>query len=150
MTRRETYAEDIPYGTTTVEDDRYYKGYEVTLSAGVPGQQEVTADVTYIDGERVGETRIGTPVVLSEPVNERVLVGTLPILTYLPSGGGSSDSFMWPVKGGYVTAGLYGYPGPHRHGHRRPRGHRDPRRQGRPGHLRHQLCPSGPTASRCG
>ena len=111
VTRRETYVENIPYGTTTVEDDRYYKGYEVTLSAGVYGQQEVTADVTYIDGERVGENRIGTPVVLSEPVNERVLVGTLPILTYLPSGGSSSDSFMWPVKGGYVSAGLYGYPG---------------------------------------
>ncbi len=111
VTRRETYTEEIPYGTTTVEDNRYYKGYEVTISAGIPGEQEVTADVTYIDGEKVGETRIGTPVVLSEPVNAQVLVGTLPILTYLPSGGNSSDSFMWPVKGGYVTAGLYGYAG---------------------------------------
>lgn len=111
VTRRETYTEDIPYGTTTVEDNRYYKGYQVTISAGINGKQEVTADVTYIDGEKVGENRIGTPVVLQEPVNAQVLVGTLPILTYLPSGGSSSDSFMWPVKGGYMSAGLYGYAG---------------------------------------
>lgn len=111
VTRRETYTEDIPYGTTTVEDSRYYKGYQVTISAGINGKQEVTADVTYIDGEKVGENRIGTPVVLQEPVNAQVLVGTLPILTYLPSGGSSSDSFMWPVKGGYMSAGLYGYAG---------------------------------------
>ena len=83
----------------------------VTLSSGINGEQEVTADVTYIDGEKVGETRIGEPVVLREPVNAQVRVGTMPILTYLPSGGNSSESFMWPVKGGYVSAGLYGYYG---------------------------------------
>ncbi len=111
VTRREVYTEDIPYGTTNVEDSRYYKGYQVTLSAGVNGKQEVTADVTYIDGEEVSENRIGAPVVLQEPVNARVMVGTMPILTYLPSGENSSDSFMWPVKGGKVSAGLYGYYG---------------------------------------
>lgn len=111
VTRREVYTETIPHGTTNIEDSRYYKGYAVTLSAGIDGEQEVTADVTYIDGDKVGETRIGTPVVLREPVNAQVRVGTLPILTYLPSGGNSSDSFMWPVKGGYVSAGLYGYYG---------------------------------------
>lgn len=111
VTRREVYTETIPYGTTNIEDSRYYKGYSVTLSSGINGEQEVTADVTYIDGEKVGETRIGEPVVLREPVNAQVRVGTMPILTYLPSGGNSSESFMWPVKGGYVSAGLYGYYG---------------------------------------
>lgn len=111
VTRREVYTEDIPYSTINVEDKRYYKGYQVPISAGVNGKQEVTADVTYIDGEQVGETRIGTPVVLQEPVSARMLVGTMPILTYLPGGGNSSESFMWPVKGGRVSAGLYGYRG---------------------------------------
>lgn len=111
VTRREVYEEDIPYDTTSIEDNRYYKGYSVTLSAGINGRQEVTADVTYIDGKEVSETRIGTPVVLREPVNAQVRVGTMPILTYLPNDGTSSDSFMWPVKGGKVSAGLYGYAG---------------------------------------
>ena len=111
VTRREVYTEEIPYSTTNVEDSRYYKGYQVTLSAGINGKQEVTADVTYIDGEQVSESRIGAPVVLQEPVNARVMVGTMPILTYLPGGGNSSESFMWPVKGGKVSAGLYGYRG---------------------------------------
>lgn len=111
VTRREVYDEEIPYGTTNIEDSRYYKGYAVPISAGVNGLQTVTADVTYIDGEKVAETRIGTPEVLREPVNAQVRVGTMAILTYLDPSSTGSNSYLWPVKGGYVSAGLYGYYG---------------------------------------
>lgn len=111
VTRREVYEEEIPYGTTDIEDGRYYKGYAVPISAGVNGLQEVTADVTYIDGEKVGENRIGAPEVLREPVNAQRRVGTMPILTYLDPSSTGSNSYLWPVKGGYVSYGLYGYYG---------------------------------------
>ena len=109
VTRREVYEEDIPYGTTNIEDSRYYVGYAVTLSSGVNGVQEVTADVTYIDGERVEENRLGTPLVLREPVNAQVRVGTMAILTSLDPGSSGNNSYMWPVKGGKITVGLWGY-----------------------------------------
>lgn len=109
VTRREVYEEDIPYGTTNIEDDRYYIGYAVTLSSGIDGVQEVTADVTYIDGEKVNETRLGTPVVLQEPVNAQVRVGTMAILTHLDPNSSGNNSYMWPVRGGYISNGLWGY-----------------------------------------
>lgn len=111
VTRREVYDEEIPYGTISIEDSRYYKGYSVPISAGINGLQTVTADVTYIDGEQVAETRIGTPEVKREPVDAQVRVGTMAILTYLDPSSSGSNSYMWPVKGGYVSAGLYGYYG---------------------------------------
>ena len=59
----------------------------------------------------MAETRIGTPEVKREPVDAQVRVGTMAILTYLDPSSSGSNSYMWPVKGGYVSAGLYGYYG---------------------------------------
>ncbi|MEA5012680.1 MAG: M23 family metallopeptidase [Angelakisella sp.] len=110
VTRREEYDEDVPFGETKVENDQYYVGYTATISNGIPGEQRVVADVTYVDGQKVGENRISVEVT-KDPVNKRVVVGTKQLLQYLPSGSDTSGSFMWPVDGGYMSAGLYGYYG---------------------------------------
>ena len=110
VTRREVYSEDVPYGDTKVENDQLPVGYTEVISNGIPGEQMVTADITYIDGEKVAENRISVEVT-QEPVNRRLKVGTKPLLQYLPAGSDTSGSFLWPVDGGYMSAGLYGYYG---------------------------------------
>ncbi|MBQ3501719.1 MAG: G5 domain-containing protein, partial [Oscillospiraceae bacterium] len=49
-TRREVYNEDIPYPTNKTKSDKYYTTYSKVTKAGVPGEQRVTALVTYEDG----------------------------------------------------------------------------------------------------
>ncbi len=110
VTRREEYTEDVPYGDTKVENDQLPAGYTEVISNGIPGEQLVTADITYIDGEKVAENRISVERT-KEPVNRKLKVGTKPLLQYLPAGSDTSGSFLWPVDGGYISAGLYGYYG---------------------------------------
>ena len=110
LTRTETYNEDVPFGTDTTQDNRYYDGYTFVTKAGVKGVQEVVADVTYIDGVEVERNVLSTKIV-KEPVNQKVTVGTQKPLQYLPGMKDTSGVFLWPVDGGYVSAGLYGYRG---------------------------------------
>lgn len=110
VSRREVYTEQIPYGTDYTDDSRYYEGYYATLSSGIPGTRTVVADVTYVDGEKTGERRISTEVI-SEPVNERILRGTMKILTVITPGGDTSGSFLWPVQGGTFNGSLGSYYG---------------------------------------
>ncbi len=108
LTRTETYNEDVPFGTDSTPDNRYYQGYTVVTKAGVKGVQEVVADVTYIDGVEVERNILSTTLV-KEPVNQKVTVGTQRPLQYLPGMKDTSGVFLWPVDGGYVSAGIYSY-----------------------------------------
>ncbi|MEG2087888.1 MAG: peptidoglycan DD-metalloendopeptidase family protein [Angelakisella sp.] len=110
VTRRETYTEELPFGTDYKDDNRYPENYSETIANGKTGEQEIVADVVYIDGERAGETRIDVTVT-REPVNARKMRGTLKPAQFLPAGSDTSANFMWPVAGGYVSCGLYGYRG---------------------------------------
>ena len=110
VTRREVYTESIDFGTEYVEDNTQLESYQVVLTSGVPGKREVTSDFTYIDGEKISETRISTEVV-QEPRDAKVKKGTLKPTQFLPATSDSGASFMWPVAGGYLSAGLYGYYG---------------------------------------
>lgn len=111
VTRREVYEEEIDYGTDYTDNNKEMDGYTSTISLGIKGEREIVADVTYVDGEKVNETVIER-IVTKEPVNARVMRGTLKPADFLPAGGGDTTaSFIWPVAGGYVSAGLYGYRG---------------------------------------
>ena len=140
VTRRETYVENIPYGTTTVEDDRYYKGYEVTLSAGVYGQQEGHRR-RHLYRRRAGRGKPHRHPRGPLRAGERAGAGGHPAHPHLPAQRRQQQRFLHVAgEGRLCNRRPLRLSRPHRHGHRRPRGHRDPRRQGRPGHLRHQLC----------
>ncbi len=110
LTRTETYDEDVPFGTESTPDNRYYEGYTAVTKAGVKGVQEVVADVTYIDGVEVERNILSTKLV-KEPIPQKVIVGTQRPLITLPGGGGNPNGFLWPVDGGYVSAGIYSYRG---------------------------------------
>ena len=106
-----TYEEDIPFGTDKSESNKYYQGVRKVTRAGVPGKERVKAKVTYING--VEETRtILSREVVSEPVNQQVVVGTkIPLYTGGASSSGTNRNFIWPVAGGRISCGFWGYYG---------------------------------------
>lgn len=76
---------------------------------GEKGINEVTAEVVYVDGVEQSRTILSTTV-LKEPVNEVMIVGGKQPLTQLPASAMTTDSyFIWPVDGGYLSCGFYGY-----------------------------------------
>lgn len=108
VTRTEVYEEDIAFGVDSIPDDRYPQGYTVVVSAGIPGKQTVTANVTYIDG--IEESRLVTKtIVTKEPVNKVVRVGTMTPQQYVAGLDQSGSGFIWPVDWGYFNGSLGSY-----------------------------------------
>lgn len=107
----EVYEEDVPFGTQQVVDANYAKGYQAIRSSGVLGKRLVTADVVYVNGMETDRTEVDS-VVLKEPVDQVMTVGTAEPIQVLSTGGSigsSSSSFIWPVDGGYLSCGINGY-----------------------------------------
>lgn len=120
--RTEEYETSIAYDTKEIEDDTLEKGTTKVKTEGKDGVMEIQEKVTYIDGIESDRERLHATVV-QEPVTEEILVGTKEP-TYSYSSGGSvsitsgaqgdgvnTGNFMWPVAGGYVSCGIWGYPG---------------------------------------
>ena len=69
------YNEDIPYGTTTVEDSTMYIGEQEIATSGTVGTQKVVANVTYINGVEASRDIISTEEI-TPAASETVIVGT--------------------------------------------------------------------------
>ena len=94
VVRRESYTSVIPYDTIETESDEYDFGETIVTSEGADGLQEITQDVTYIDGVQTDINTVSV-VTLQEPVSEYVTKGT-----HLKSGMTAtygSGEWMWPV-----------------------------------------------------
>lgn len=105
--RTETYKEQVEYETVSKKSADYMKGTVRTIKAGVNGENEVTAKVSYVNGEEVSREVLSTKV-LKEPVNREVVEGTAaPVSLSGSSGNGKIDSgFIWPLAGNsYVSSG---------------------------------------------
>ena len=92
-------------------DANYAKGYQAIRSSGVLGKRLVTADVVYVDGMETDRTEVDS-VVLKEPVDQVMTVGTAEPIQVLSTGGSTgsnSGGFIWPVDGGYLSCGINGY-----------------------------------------
>lgn len=109
-TKREVYTEEIKYGTNITKSDKYYNTYRKVTKAGVPGEQEVTALVTYEDGIVVNR-QVLTTTVITEPIPQEVTVGTKIPLVPSKNPAASSSGFIWPTIGGYVSCPFRGYRG---------------------------------------
>lgn len=90
---RQNYVQDVPYQIEYQDDDSMYQGDYKVLSAGEYGKADVTANVTYINGEET-DRQVVASVTLSEPVTETQARGTIPRPTWFPTG-----SFRWPCNG---------------------------------------------------
>ncbi|MGN1304584.1 MAG: peptidoglycan DD-metalloendopeptidase family protein [Oscillospiraceae bacterium] len=103
VTKTETYNVPIDYEIVKTEDDDLYKGETKVDVAGVEGEAEVTALVTYKNGVAISRNE-QSRIVLSEPVTKQVRVGTRPTSTAVSTGSGGSGEYFWPVDGGYISA----------------------------------------------
>ena len=105
---RQSYVQDVPYQIDYVDDDTMYQGDYKVLSAGEYGKADVTANVTYINGEET-DRQVVASVTISQPVTETQARGTIPRPTWFPTG-----SFRWPCSGsitsyfGYRNTGIRG------------------------------------------
>ena len=105
----EVVEQSIPYQTITTEDDTLRKGQTKVTQEGVEGLQQVTYQVTYVDGQEESRVQVGEPVVLSEPVDKLVSEGTYVStegLNRVPSSGG----MIFPIGPGftYQSRGFWG------------------------------------------
>jgi len=98
---RQTYVEDVPYGVEYVDDPDMYQGDYRVISKGVYGKADVTANVTFVNGQET-DRQVVASATLSEPIAEVQARGTKPRPTWYPTG-----SFRWPCSG--VITSYFGY-----------------------------------------
>lgn len=109
VVRRETVEEENNFKIEQIQDTSKYQGYVKVTQKGQKGASLITSEVTYIDGIEVDRIVLDTRVI-KEPINEKVVVGGMKPLAQLPdSARSTSSNFIWPVAGGYVSCGFYGY-----------------------------------------
>ena len=96
----ETVTEEIPFETVEKKTDSLYQGEKKVETEGKAGTREKVVRNTLVDGELITE-RVVSDTVVTEPVDEVVLVGTKsrPSPSPSPSSGGSSAP---PVADGSV------------------------------------------------
>ena len=96
-----TYTESIACPVEEVEDSSMYQGDTKVITEGAEGTQQVTADVTSVNGVEQERTVTNT-VTLQEPTTRVVAVGTKERPRTMPTG-----HFQWPLSG-RITSN-YGY-----------------------------------------
>lgn len=100
-TENVSYTEAIACPVQEVSDSSMYVGNSKVINAGVEGQAQVNADVTYVNG--VESTRnVLSYNVISNATTEVVAVGSAERPTWAASG-----SFRWPVSGEITS--YFGY-----------------------------------------
>lgn len=120
VTRRETYEESVSYETEYVDDADHYQGSSTITQEGENGVEQVTADVSYVNGVET-RRKVVSRVTVTEPVTEIIALGTKAI----PSGVTASidenrpvGELVWPVggsDGGQISEMMYGYGGYYNH-----------------------------------
>ncbi|MBQ7294628.1 MAG: peptidoglycan DD-metalloendopeptidase family protein [Clostridia bacterium] len=101
-----TKTETLKYETVKKNTSSLYKGTKKTTQKGKNGKVQVTELTTYIDSKKA-YTGVVSEVVIKEPVDEVVLIGTKSnssASSYAPS-----KSFIWPTRGAYSISSYYGY-----------------------------------------
>lgn len=98
---RQCYIRDIPYDIKYTDDSSMYQGDTEVISAGKYGKSDVTANVTYINGEET-KREVVASVVLRESVAEQQRRGTKERPSWLPTG-----TFRWPCSG--TITSYFGY-----------------------------------------
>jgi murein DD-endopeptidase MepM/ murein hydrolase activator NlpD len=95
------YTEELPFTIEKQYDKNKYQTYEKVLKQGKKGSQNVTAEVTFVDGVEQSRTILSMEVT-KQPVTKVVLVGTKPVVN--SSGGNitvgdgvTHGNMVWPV-----------------------------------------------------
>ena len=103
-TKEIIYSESVAYGKKFEYDSTMYEGAERIKSAGIEGEEKVTAVVSYENGKEISR-QIQTRERVKEPVDSVVVMGTMPLPSVRSSG-----SFVVPASG---TVSAIAKPGSH-------------------------------------
>ena len=96
-----TYTQSIDCPVVEVEDDTMFQGQTKVLDEGVPGEQVINADISYLNGVEQERTVLSTQVT-REATNKVIAVGTKVRPSWYPTG-----TYIWPVYG-HITSS-FGY-----------------------------------------
>ncbi len=99
-----TLDEEIPYGTSYVEDYDNYVGYEKLVSRGTNGKRTVTYEIVYdTEGNIIGRNELSETIIT--PAKDRVIaVGAKPLPEAVPTG-----TFIWPCESPYGISSPFGW-----------------------------------------
>lgn len=99
---------EVKFSTVTEKTSSKPAGYSAVKSAGINGVNLVTEEVICVNGEEVRRNHISTEVV-SNPVNEVVLVGTAKASSYSQNSAFYNLGFVFPLpKSSYIVSAYYG------------------------------------------
>lgn len=105
--KSEISSKPVQYDRIEIKSNALYSGSTRVLSQGKPGYAQVTSLVTYIDGVKVSTDEISS-ITVSEPVPERIQVGTKPLDEAYTNPNGNA-MLLWPIIGAYGINSDYGY-----------------------------------------
>ena len=98
---RQSYVQNVPYRIKYKNDPSMYEGDFKVLREGSYGKADVTANVTYVNGEEIDRETVAS-VTLRQPQAEVQARGTKHRPTWHPTG-----NFRWPCNG--VITSHFGY-----------------------------------------
>ena len=98
---RQNYLQDVAYSVEYQDDPSIYEGDYQVLEPGVYGKEDVTANVTYINGAEVNRDVVAA-VTLSQPIAELQARGTKERPSWAATG-----SLRWPCSG--IITSYFGY-----------------------------------------
>lgn len=98
----------IPFGSVTRKSDARNIGEVVTAVSGVPGVKESVQRLTYVNGQQTNSQML-EDVVVEEPVEEVIVVGTRPVQR-VSAASVSSLGLIWPLKrsGNQLVSAYFG------------------------------------------
>ena len=82
VTKRATYDEEYDAPATYVQDDSLYEGETEVIDPGVKGSRNVTADISYVNGQETSRNVLHETV-FQEAVGAVLRIGTLPAPTFI-------------------------------------------------------------------
>ena len=100
VVRTISYTEVIPFGTEKIQNPNQPVTYQKVKTAGVNGSQQVTAEVTYVDGVEQSRNILSIDVI-KNAVTKVVEVGTKKVIVsnheVVIGDGVTTGSMLWPV-----------------------------------------------------
>lgn len=104
---KEVESKKLPFDTVVKKSSSKQAGYTTVTTKGVEGVKEISKQLTYLNG-KVTEEKIVSEQVVSNPVNEVVVVGTATASKGSSNKYLSSGSFVYPAdKEAYLTVTSY-------------------------------------------
>jgi murein DD-endopeptidase MepM/ murein hydrolase activator NlpD len=102
IARSEIVKEQIPFRSVKIPSKSYPLGKSFCKRKGIPGEAEVTYNVTYVDGEEASRVAVSRQVI-TEPIDELIITGLKSKGYFAASGEGSTEivnsRFIWPIAG---------------------------------------------------